>query len=130
MNTDNHLVAVYGTLRQGNSNHRLLAKARFCDKHVLSLPATMYTLGAFPGIVFNKEENGPIVVEVYEVTKPEFRKLDSLEGFPNFYNRKRVSTPVGDAWIYYLDDIYSNNQEISTGDWMDYLASRPKFGNL
>lgn len=84
----------------------------------------MYSLGAFPGITLNG--NTPITIEVYEIDDFTLVRLDSLEGFPNFYNRMQINTEFGSVWIYYLDDnnkYYKNNRPpIDSGDWMAYIS--------
>lgn len=126
MNTNNELVAVYGTLRKNNGNHRLLRESRYCGTETLNLSATLYTLGPFPALVFNDDNESPITVEIYEVNKPTLNSLDRLEGYPSFYNRKQIETSVGPAWIYYQTEEYHEDQVIASGDWMEYIDNQPK----
>lgn len=114
-NKDVKLVAVYGSLKENYSNHRLLEAATF--KGVDTQEGwTMLSLGGFPGIIAGEST---IAVEVYEVNEQEMENLDRLEGFPHFYNRKIVQTIYGDAWIYYLSnpEEYNTCTVVESGVW-------------
>lgn len=113
-------VAVYGSLRQGMGNHRLLeeGKAWYHGKDKLD-GFIMYSLGGFPCVRSVFPEGNEIVVEVYEVDDETFARLDVLEGFPSFYDRKKVSTKYGDAWIYTIEREKSR-PVVEGGDWVLY----------
>ena len=121
-------VAVYGSLRQGLGNHRLLASSKFLGEDISQPEWKMYSLGGFPGIV---KGNSEVTLEVYEVDKDTFESLDWLEGYPTFYNRRVINTTYGDAWVYYLNepDNYENHGVVETGDWKDYLTNRYNYDN-
>ena len=108
------LVAVYGSLKQGRGNHRLLRESQLKGVTRTSPEWTMYSMYAFPGIV--PEGNTAIKVEVYEVNVDTFARLDMLEGYPSFYDRKEIATEYGDAWIYYLDECDSS-EVVESGVW-------------
>ena len=112
------LVAVYGSLREGFGNHSLLGDSQLKSEEVLEGEYTMLHLGGFPGVVL--EGTTPITVEVYEIDEDTFSRLDMLEGYPSFYNRKQVETRAGMAWIYYLhcNDEWTNTF-VPSGDWAD-----------
>ncbi len=121
-------VAVYGSLRKGMHNHRILSGAKFLGTTVTQEPYAMYSLGGFPKVVLG-EPVCPIVVEVYEVDVEGLVRLDQLEGFyghgrDNFYDRTQVKTSdLGKAWIYHIE---RHNQSMTTnligdGDWVKFL---------
>ena len=112
------LVAVYGSLREGFGNHSLLGDSELKSTERLRGGFTMLHLGGFPGVVL--EGDSDITVEVYEVDDDVFARLDQLEGYPSFYNRKQVKTTEGMAWMYYLEckDEWTNTY-IPSGDWND-----------
>lgn len=115
-----HRVVVYGTLKEGLHNHRVLSKRGthfFCGRHVIPSGFKMYDLGAFPALVKDKE--GSLVhTEVYEVDDDTFKDLDTLEGFPQFYSRKLIPTPYGEGWVYYVEGRdMSNKTFITDGIW-------------
>lgn len=105
---DTIYVAVYGSLKEGFYNHRLLRGQRLVGKgHVTGFE--MFSMGSFPMII---EGKGNVAVEVYEVDSATMDNLDRLEGFPRFYDRQRVSAVVQSneprpwtravaCWIYY-----------------------------
>lgn len=100
------LVAVYGTLKEGFGNHRLLKNTEKLGEFKTNPIFTMLHLGGFPAII--EDGSTEIFCEIYNVTENDVLKsLDRLEGYPNFYNRKTIDTPWGKAWIYYLDDTYN-----------------------
>ncbi|MGO8679229.1 MAG: gamma-glutamylcyclotransferase [Limisphaerales bacterium] len=98
-----HLVFVYGTLRRGCWNHGLLAKAEFVGAGKTKRRYAMY-VDAIPYVV--KEEVSQIVGEVYAVDQGTLRDLDSLEGYPSWYERQEVDVALDDgrqivAWMYF-----------------------------
>ena len=119
----NKLVAVYGTLKQGFGNHRLL---QHCTKvGTVDLEGwDMYSLGGFPAVC---KGNGTILAEVYEVEDlATMVALDRLEGYrakdeaSSFYLRRTVDTPFGDAYMYMMepnDSYLSGRPKIADGDW-------------
>lgn len=116
------LVAVYGSLRQGLHNHRLLENSEFIGTD--RIPNwEMYSYGGFPFIAPSSTSD-TILIEVYDVTEDEFASLDMLEGYPSFYNRKQVSTEYGDAWIYFIDYEDTNDfTPVPNGDWKAYYGA-------
>ena len=112
-------VAVYGSLRQGMGNHRLLEGSKFLGQDVIE-GFVMYSLGAFPCVksVWPDPDNS-IVVEVYEVDDDTFARLDRLEGYPSFYDRRKTDTKFGDAWIYTIEERTSGIR-VDHGDWVRF----------
>ena len=124
-------VFVYGSLRQGYVNHGLLrlnesaSETRFLGLHTIPAGHRMVSLGAFPGVLEADVDNStPVTGEVYEVNDSVFQRLDWLEGYPNFYNRKVIPTEYGDSWIYFLEDRdgerYDRYPSVASGDWATY----------
>ena len=111
------LVAVYGTLKQGRSNHGLMRDSVLLGKTRLN-GFIMYSAGGFPVIYRNVGET--ISIEVYEVS-PEVVKhnLDPLEGHPHWYKREQVETEVGLAWLYIMqgDQYRVENRQIISGEF-------------
>lgn len=97
-----HLIFVYGTLKQGHGNHRLIHDQKFKGIGVSEENFQMYSLGGFPGVVAGSKE---IVGELYEVDDLAFERCDRLEGHPHFYKREQVQVMNEEfedvlAWIY------------------------------
>lgn len=113
-------VLVYGTLRKGHSNHRLLGCSELVGSYMVALPYVMKHLGGFPGLLPDGQRHG-IFCEMYKVDDDTFNRLDVLEGYPSFYNRTEVRVGCMYAWIYYLEDeeYYQHYPEIESGNWDD-----------
>lgn len=121
----NHLVAVYGSLREGMHNHRLLERgdAKLIGEFKTKPEYTMFSLGSFPGV--SKKGKSSIVLEVYEVDDDTLENLDSLEGYrknnpkESFYIREVIDTPFGESYIY-LTAQRKNTDIVESGDWKKY----------
>jgi gamma-glutamylcyclotransferase (GGCT)/AIG2-like uncharacterized protein YtfP len=98
-----HIVFVYGTLRAGCGNHRLLqqpgATRLAADAEVRISGYKMLHLGGFPGIIPG-EPTDEIVGELYAVNDEVLRSLDYLEGYRaendpgNLYDRVEIGKTV------------------------------------
>lgn len=113
-------VFVYGSLRKGESNHRLLAVpgARLIMAKARTEPGyELRELGAFPGMV--RGGAGEVIGEVYEVDEATLAALDRLEGHPGFYTRSPVALEDGTAVEAYLlsPEQVSGRRLILSGDW-------------
>lgn len=128
--SERHTVAVYGTLREGGSNHRLLAGATSVGAYTLPGGYCMVDMGYFPGLI-ECDTASEAVVEVYEVSNCMLRDMDWLEGHDpdgtivgNFYTRKVIEIEEGlKAWIYLLPGEYMTRPIIEEGDWLEYMES-------
>lgn len=111
-------VAVYGTLRAGQSNSGRLGR----DAVLMSVERlagwSMVSLGGFPAC-FEDEIGSGVTIEVYEISDAAFASCDRLEGYPSFYDRKLVETSVGEAWIYFMTKAKTNRYSLVIGgDWL------------
>lgn len=106
-----YLVFVYGTLKKGFSNHRLLSGAEFVEAAQTLEKFAMYSTGT--PIVLKEEAVSPIFGELYRVDEKILAALDSLEGHPDWYRREQVEVLVDDgergtrvetAWLYFSLD--------------------------
>ena len=115
------LVFVYGSLKRGYPNHRLLGEALFLGPHVTKDCYTMTDLGYYPAVSLHGTTS--IHGEVYEVTTDELATLDVLEGVPDYYHRILIPTSYGEAWMYFMP--ISQNpvhrlplpSAVASGDW-------------
>lgn len=126
--TEGALVFVYGTLMQGEGNHRLLATedAAYlgpCDTEPVF---TMYHLGGFPAVA--PEGDTAIRGELYVVGDRTLAALDRLEGHPSFYTRTTIRLAGGSEVLAYVMPAEriardrwwgSNPRTIASGDWRD-----------
>lgn len=119
-----NLVAVYGSLRKGLHNHRVLGDSKLITTGLVK-GFGMYSLGAYPALSLQCPIKTDVVVEVYEVVGGTMNSLDMLEGYPSFYTRKLcvIETTNGDveAWVYFIKDLL-NEEIVECGDWVVFLG--------
>lgn len=120
------LIAVYGTLRMGEGNHRLLeGRAKYLGTFKTLPKFTMYGKNSgFP--IVTPSGKTPITYELFEVSDNNtLSRLHSLEGFSGFMNHPKnwydvtpIDTPHGQAYMYIQDREFEGTQSIiTTGDW-------------
>lgn len=118
---------VYGTLKRGYHNHRLLADAIFegeYEAHGFSL----LDFGAFPGMI---DGPGSVHGEVYQITKEMLPALDRLEGVPTLYERRSIYIHKGGdgfkcyAYIFKPMMDLKEYQIIESGRW----EKKPRFSD-
>jgi gamma-glutamylaminecyclotransferase len=101
-----HLVFVYGTLRDGHSNHHLLKEAHYYGIGSTEAGYAMYLISGYP-YVTGSEARYPIVGELYAVDDDTLNTLDRLEGHPRYYERRETTVIVCEdryvAWMYFRD---------------------------
>ena len=87
-------IFVYGTLKKGYHNHRLLEGCELISDNFIVSGFKLFE----SGIPFMKRSNNSDMVlgEVYSVDDKTLSRLDSLEGHPNWYRREIVHTPFKD----------------------------------
>lgn len=104
---DEHIIGVYGTLKQGNGNHDyFLAEAMYLGQ---GLTINKYPLQIHSGLpyLFDEPNKGhQVSVEIYCVDDEMLDQLDMLEGHPQHYKRQQISVDMDDgstevAWVYF-----------------------------
>lgn len=86
-----HKVFVYGTLKRGYGNHRLIAEGKGEFVGLDAAPGALYGGHGFPFVKPVKQRRGNWVGgEVWAVDDATLARLDGLEGHPRFYIRTRV----------------------------------------
>lgn len=131
-------VAVYGTLRAGYGNHSLLGDSKFIGAGVTAEQFCMLAAG-FPVCLddpgdFSGLSKTNITVEVYEVTSDAvLRRLDALEGHPDWYQRRPVPVRLEghdtliEAWMYIMPGDRSDFPSwthVPSGDYSQYREPR------
>uniref|UniRef100_A0A1A9VJ23 Gamma-glutamylcyclotransferase family protein n=1 Tax=Glossina austeni TaxID=7395 RepID=A0A1A9VJ23_GLOAU len=88
-------IFVYGTLKNGEFNHSLLTNAnngfaRYLGegKMVERYPLIIGTRFNIPFLLDKCGRGQNVKGEVYEVDKEMLKKLDELEGYPDYYDRR------------------------------------------
>lgn len=122
-----NLVLVYGTLRTGMSNNRIMQQAggKFIDSVEIS-GVKMYSLhGGYPGVVPSEDKNDYIFAELWKIK--DITKLDALEGYSpqdlkgSLYIRQLLRIDGYPAWIYFWNRKPSGNV---IHDWKEYIRIR------
>lgn len=119
------LVAVYGSLRKGLGNHRLLQNSKYLGEFKTEPVFSLYSLGSYPGL----KENGTtsVVMEVYEVNKETAIRVDNLEDYTPgekayFYDKIPIETPWGIASVYTYVNPISEDRLVKSGDWKEFRS--------
>jgi gamma-glutamylcyclotransferase (GGCT)/AIG2-like uncharacterized protein YtfP len=104
------LVAVYGTLKRGQSNHGLLSDSQFVSLGETLPNYSLLEMGGYPGAIYGQQK---LVVEVFSVSPEVLARLDQLEGHPSYYERKEIpiTLPSGEiikAWMYTISHLSSS----------------------
>lgn len=88
-----HNVFVYGTLKQGECNHRVMERLNHKFLSIAQIRGDKFrTSYGFPCLV---EGLGLVDGEVYAVDDEAVRDLDTFEGVPHLYERRQVRTLSG-----------------------------------
>lgn len=92
---------VYGTLKRGERNHRLIAAQRFVGPAVTAPRYRVIDLGPHPGLVTDAVHGLAVVGEVWEVSDCTLAELDDFEGIPDPFARKPIELADGTAEAYF-----------------------------
>ncbi|SMC24865.1 Uncharacterized conserved protein YtfP, gamma-glutamylcyclotransferase (GGCT)/AIG2-like family [Andreprevotia lacus DSM 23236] len=98
------LVFVYGTLKQGCSNHHWMDKAPCLGSASTVAHYALYTI-QYP-FLYDGQALYPVEGEVYRVSMAGLHKLDILEAHPDDYCRRQIPVRLSDgavvqAWTYF-----------------------------
>jgi len=110
-------VFVYGTLKRGCCNHKLLK-----DFKAFKAKAPGIELHEGPGYPYAVRGKGIIFGELYFIDTKTLKKLDDLEEHPNYYVRQKTKVIILpdnreiEAWIY-LNNEAIKWPKIETGVW-------------
>eukprot|EP00003_Mantamonas_plastica_P025479 TRINITY_DN5002_c0_g2_i1.p1 TRINITY_DN5002_c0_g2~~TRINITY_DN5002_c0_g2_i1.p1 ORF type:complete len:161 (+),score=54.19 TRINITY_DN5002_c0_g2_i1:1-483(+) len=133
-NDESILMFTYGTLRKGFHNHHYLEGAEYIGAATTAEQYSMYTNHAdesrgSKGIPFVNPEEKKICIrgDVYCISEKMLKRIDGLEGHPNWYWREEIPVLMDGgeektAWIYF-NRIKGNDakgaQYIDSGDFQD-----------
>ena len=102
-------VFVYGTLKRGHGNNRLLHGAEFISEAISREEYGFYKAGIPYVYKSPKDGDDPVRVigELWDVDQPTLAALDRLEGHPTWYRREiiQVMNQYGKAepaYIYFM----------------------------
>lgn len=109
---------VYGSLKRGFGNHRVLDGGEFIGHSVTAdNNYSMFPMGGFPGVTSDGDK--AVIGELYEVDEQGLRRLDQLEGNGHFYTREEVDVVLEDsetikAWMYLLPHRYNHRTGVGS----------------
>jgi len=118
-------VFVYGTLKKGHGNHRLLEKyeATFVCKAKTVPDYVLVHLGEFPGMIDRQngmsDDDCSIHGEVYDVNREGMKALDRLEGVDYGLYEKKIVRLIGGktAIAYFFRRECKKPAIITGGEW-------------
>jgi gamma-glutamylaminecyclotransferase len=81
---------VYGTLKRGERNHRLMADQRFLGPAVTAAKYRVIDLGPHPVLIPDAEHGLSVTGELWEVSDCALDELDEFEGIPDPFDRRAI----------------------------------------
>jgi gamma-glutamylaminecyclotransferase len=118
------VAAVYGTLRQGYSNHIVIDDSEYIGT---GKTKELYTLTAYCNGFPALDKSVPthnVVMELYQLLNEKTaNRMDSLEGYGSgFYDRSIVDVELEDgsvvqAWTYDIEGCSESCPTVPNGDW-------------
>ncbi|HVA00089.1 MAG TPA: gamma-glutamylcyclotransferase family protein [Terriglobia bacterium] len=121
---------VYGTLRRGCCNHKVLRRLRGRFLAGGHARGTLYDLGEYPGATRDGSGAAKVWGEIYLLPSPRraLKVLDKLEGFdagrPAGSQFRRETTTVIlcgggrlQAWIYWLGEVLGARRRLPSGKY-------------
>ena len=120
------ILFVYGTLKRGLRNHRLIADQEFLGEAVSEPRYRVYDLGPYPGLVVDSADGLAIRGELWVVSDCCLAELDDFEGVPDLFNREPVAIAGRSGMVF----AYFWNRPVPegamTGDAWPLPGERPE----
>jgi gamma-glutamylcyclotransferase (GGCT)/AIG2-like uncharacterized protein YtfP len=127
-------VFVYGTLLQGEYNHRV-AEPFLINVEEGSIMGHLHTVGPYPALVVDEENGQEIKGQWFTVNEVGLKNMDRLEGFHgkgsnfNHYDRVQVKdldgVREGFVYVYTAEKVKQRNlRKIESGSWKTHQAER------
>jgi gamma-glutamylcyclotransferase (GGCT)/AIG2-like uncharacterized protein YtfP len=116
---------VYGTLRQGEVDHELLASAERLGEQSTKSGYTLVELGPLAGMI--EGGAGAVIGELYSVDYATLSACDKKRDHPRLFRRQSVMLADGsEAHAYLLDfDQVRGRRRIRSGDWRKRFEAKP-----
>jgi gamma-glutamylcyclotransferase (GGCT)/AIG2-like uncharacterized protein YtfP len=125
------LIGVYGSLREGGSNHHLLRldSAPAVRHAMMKIPGRLYSLGDYCcAVPLAQGQNGEIVTEIYEIDDDIFESLEAMErefGYVGIDTTAVDSSGVERTFVvWYHLAAPIGGRRIKSGDWVAFCRSR------
>ncbi|GMT03899.1 hypothetical protein PENTCL1PPCAC_26073 [Pristionchus entomophagus] len=132
-----HRIFVYGTLKKGQANHKVLTdsegtlRAFGSARSVDRFPLVIGTKLNIPFVLNAKGMGEHVLGEIYEVNGAKLAILDALEGHPILYERKleqfvmEASGVITEAWIYIIDKWSDSFPDTCSNPLSSYSSDGP-----
>jgi gamma-glutamylaminecyclotransferase len=122
-----NLVAVYGTLKKGNSNYyHYLRNETFIGKGKTTMKYPMIVPG-LPYVIDKPGKGHLIDIDLFAVSNTKLQELDRLEGHPTHYKRREITVLVKGrvykAWLYFGQGQEYKGKQLHSS----YEKTYPKF---
>ena len=109
-----NFVFVYGSLKNGFHNHKVMKDSQFIGIATTKEKYDMFSYSSFPAVIPNGDYH--IKGEIYYVDDETLKELDRLEGNGSFYKRKIIDTEkLKDIWCYFLLNYRESQVKEQTG---------------
>lgn len=116
MSYKKHRVFVYGTLKRGIHNHRLLETSEYIGEGFTVEKFRMYTTG-FPVLFESDHPDAKSVFgEVYDVDDDTLKRLDQLEAEGRMYDRKDITVYLTSGPPGYTGGVYDGAVQCYIGN--------------
>lgn len=116
------LLFVYGTLKRGASNHRVIADQVYVGDARTPPGYRLYLVADYPGLVRDPADRRGVQGEIWSVSPAALQRLDAFEGIPEkLYRRDSIPLlpPDQEAIVqtyFYLRNI-RGRRPIVSGNW-------------
>jgi gamma-glutamylaminecyclotransferase len=110
---------VYGTLRRGCGNNRVMPRDAKFQAEVRTRPGYALYDSGLPCMVKDAPAHS-VLGELYEISRESLRMLDRFEGHPTFYRREAIEVEgwISPVWAYLRADGGDKHGElVASGDW-------------
>jgi gamma-glutamylcyclotransferase (GGCT)/AIG2-like uncharacterized protein YtfP len=106
---------VYGTLKRDQRNFHYMQAAEFIGRFSTESIFSMVVFDDYTAVC--EQGRHAIDGEIYHVSDAQFRLLDELERYPDFYQRIVIPTHYGDAWMYIVKAHLCQGKDLLPGNW-------------
>ena len=124
------LVFVYGTLKRGHGNNRILewGNSDYKGKYVTDVPYPLFVDG-LPYLLDREGAGKHVLGEVWNCDESTMKALDRLEGHPTFYKRRKIlvckckamiQTKEILAWAYFYQGKTEGKKYVSEYKRLEY----------
>ena len=104
MEIEKTILFVYGTLKRGGQNFRLIADQQFLGAATTAPRYRVFDLGPHPGLIRDEVTGLAVHGELFAVNECCLAELDEFEEVPGPFVRERIEVAgYEDVWAYYLN---------------------------